>query len=204
MSRLLIATLNQGKLVEFKALLCDLNAELLTPKDLGIDLTVAEDGNTYAENAYRKASAFAAATGILTLADDSGLEVTALNGLPGIRSARFAPIPAASDSDRRKYLLSQLKDFEPPWQAKFVCVIAISNPEGDLNLFRGECQGEIIPAEKGHFGFGYDPIFFIPALGKTIAELTLEEKNQISHRARAIKAAVPLLLNLLSPVQGNM
>lgn len=198
MSKLLIATLNQGKLVEFKALLSNLNAQLLTPKEIGIALIVPEDGETYADNASRKAAAFVTAAGLLTVADDSGLEVAVLNGLPGVRSARFAPMPAATDVDRRKYLLSLLKKINPPWKAKFVCVIAIGRPGEDIALFRGECSGEIIPNEKGDFGFGYDPIFYIPSLGKTMAELTLEEKNQISHRAAAIKSALPFLLNLLS------
>lgn len=197
MSKLLIATLNRGKLVEIQALLNGLEVELVTPEDIGLDLEVEEDGNTYAENAARKALAFASASGLLCLADDSGLEVDALGGQPGIRSARFSPLANASDADRRAHLLERLKDHPRPWTARFVCVVALLQPGGSLQYTEGICPGEIIPEERGSNGFGYDPIFFIPGTGRTMAELRMEQKNHISHRARAILAARPILEGIL-------
>lgn len=208
MSKLLLATNNRGKLVEIQALLKALNldASLLTPDQIGLDLRVEEDGETYAENAARKAAAFAQASGLLTLADDSGLEVDALGGLPGIRSARFAPQPGATDADRRAYLLEQLHGQLRPWTARFRCTVALMQPEstaegGKIQYAEGNCPGEIIPEERGQNGFGYDPIFLLPELGRTMAELTMEEKNRLSHRARAIRAAKPILLEFLTNLQ---
>jgi XTP/dITP diphosphohydrolase len=200
MMKLLLASNNLGKLAEFKSLLIGYIPDLLTPDDLGMHLDVEESGETYAHNASFKARAFAQASGLITLADDSGLEVDVLDGLPGIRSARFTPNLDSNDADRRGYLLSRLDKSRRPWKAKFVCTLAIGELEGDVKIFVGECQGEIVPLEKGEFGFGYDPIFLIPHLQKTMAELSVEEKNQISHRARAVKAALPSLVNLLSAV----
>jgi len=208
MSKLLMATNNQGKLVEIQALLKDLNlnASLVTPEQIGLHLKVEEDGDTYAENAARKAVAFAQASGLLTLADDSGLEVDALGGLPGIRSARFAPQPGASDADRRVYLLKRLQGQPRPWTARFRCTVALCYPnaragEGKIQYAEGICPGEIIPEERGQNGFGYDPIFFLPELGRTMAELPMMEKNRISHRARAIRAAKPILFVFLTNLQ---
>jgi len=198
MLRLLLASNNRGKLVEIKDLLKDLDVDLVMPSQLGLTLKVKETGQSYAENSALKGQAFAQSTGLLTLADDSGLEVEALQGLPGIRSARFAPQPDATDADRRAYLLQQLQTKPHPWLAKFCCVVALVSPDGFTDFAQGECPGEIISQERGHFGFGYDPIFFIPSLGKTMAELSMAEKNQISHRARAIKSIIPLLVDRLS------
>jgi XTP/dITP diphosphohydrolase len=197
MSKLLIATQNRGKIREIEALLSDLKIELVTPKQLDLSLKVEESGQTYAQNAALKAIAFANAARMLALADDSGLEVDALDGLPGLHSARFAPQPGAQDADRRVYLLKRLQGHARPWLARFRCVIALAKEGGEVNFSEGICRGEIIPEERGQNGFGYDPIFLIPELGKTMAELQMEEKNLLSHRARAVLAAKPILLKML-------
>ncbi len=196
MLEILVATANRGKLHEIQSLLADLPLRLLIPADLGLSLEVAETGDTYAANAALKASAFARLAGLLTLADDSGLEVDALGGLPGVRSARFSPLPGANDADRRSYLLAQLDGKPRPWTAHFHCTVALAEADGETTYFEGDCPGEIIPGERGTNGFGYDPIFLLPELGRTMAELSMDEKNQLSHRARAIKAAIPTLRRL--------
>ena len=197
MSRILVATNNPGKLIEIQDLLIDMDVELLTPAQLGLDLDVVEDGNTYAENAARKALAFLKASGVITLADDSGLEVDALNGAPGLHSARYSTKPGASDADRRAFLLENLQGKQQPWKARFRCVIALATSGGKLDYTEGICPGEVIAEERGHNGFGYDPIFFMPELGLTMAELSREQKNRLSHRARAVIAARPLIQELL-------
>jgi XTP/dITP diphosphohydrolase len=196
---ILIASNNRGKLEEIRALLKDLPLTLIIPADIHLDLDVEERGLTYAENAALKAAAFADATGLISLADDSGLEVDALNGAPGLHSARFSPHPHATDADRRRRLLDALRECPPPWLARFRCTVAIAShdPGTEIQFTEGICEGEIIPEERGQRGFGYDPIFLIPEFGKTMAELTLEEKNRVSHRARAIFAARPRLLTML-------
>ncbi|HFC09011.1 MAG TPA: RdgB/HAM1 family non-canonical purine NTP pyrophosphatase [Chloroflexi bacterium] len=193
---LLIATTNRGKQQEYRQLLADLPLRLVFPDDVDATLTVEETGQTYAENAALKAQAWAEATGLLTLADDSGLEVEALGGAPGLYSARYAPGPSPTDADRRRYLLRQLEGHPRPWRARFVCVIAVATPTGDLHFAEGTCPGEIIPTERGAHGFGYDPIFWLPALQRTMAELLPEEKNRLSHRGRAAVAIHPVLKNL--------
>lgn len=198
MPRLLLASNNQGKLIEIQALLGDLDLELLTPAQLGLNLIVEENGLTYADNATLKGLAFARESGLLTLADDSGLEVDALGGLPGLRSARFSAKPGATDADRRAYLLERLRDKPRPWLARFRCVIALVTAAGEIHLTEGICPGEILPGERGKNGFGYDPLFLIHNLGKTMAELSMDEKNRLSHRARAVLAARPLLVELLA------
>ena len=197
MSKLLLATNNQGKVKEIQALLSDLPIELVTPDSLGVELQVDEHGQTYAENAALKAVAFAKVTGLITLADDSGLEVDALDGLPGLHSARFSSRPGATDADRRAYLLQRLQGQARPWTARFRCVIALAAADQPLQFAEGICEGEIIPQERGLNGFGYDPIFLFPALGKTLAVLSMAEKNQLSHRARAVMAARPLLAGIV-------
>lgn len=197
MRKLLLASNNRGKLVEIQALLADVEVELVTPAQWGLALQVEEDGATYAENARRKSQAFARLSGLLTLADDSGLEVAALGGQPGLHSARFSPQPGATDADRRQYLLQCLQGLPRPWPARFVCTIALTEPDGQTQVVAGECHGEIIPEERGANGFGYDPIFWIPELGRTMAELGMEEKNRLSHRARAVQAAIPGLEEIL-------
>jgi XTP/dITP diphosphohydrolase len=190
---ILLASSNAGKLVEMQALLAGTPYQLITSKEKGISLEVVEDGSTYAENAIKKAKAYAAASGMLTMADDSGLEVDALEGAPGLYSARFSPKPGASDADRRVYLLEQLKGHAQPRTARFRCVIALAAPDGEVQLSEGICEGEILEEERGSHGFGYDSLFFLPAIRKTMAQLNMEEKNILSHRARAVKTAIPLL-----------
>jgi XTP/dITP diphosphohydrolase len=193
MHKLLIATNNKGKMEEMHALLADLPIELVTPSQLGIDLEVTEDGRTYAENAQKKAAAFAHTSDIISLADDSGLEVEPLDGAPGLHSHRYVPDPGATDADRRQFLLRNLTDKPRPWRARFRAAIAIAVPRGSVQVVEGECPGEIIPQERGTGGFGYDPIFWIPEMGRTMAELDMREKNSISHRARAVMKAIPIL-----------
>ena len=195
--KLLLATNNRGKIAEMKALLDGLDIELLTPASLGLELQVAEDGQTYAENAIRKAEAFAHLSGLVSLADDSGLEVDALDGRPGLHSHRFAPGANATDADRRQFLLQQLKGKPRPWAARFRATVAVAAPGRETHLASGACEGEIIPEERGTNGFGYDPIFFIHEFGRTMAELTMEEKNRLSHRARAVMNAIPILKKIL-------
>lgn len=200
--KLLIATNNPGKMREIQAILSGLPLELLTPADAGLALEVDETGISYAENAALKARAYAEAGGLISLADDSGLEVEALGGEPGIRSARYSPQPGASDADRRAYLLERLKGVphpphEPGWRAHFHCTVAIATPQGQIYFAEGRCDGFIIPEERGTNGFGYDPLFFMPEWNATMAELDEDTKNQISHRARALRKALPILQNLL-------
>jgi XTP/dITP diphosphohydrolase len=198
MKYLLLATNNIGKLREIQAILEDLRIQLLTPNDVGIQLDVVEDGETYAANAARKALAFARASNLLSLSDDSGLEVEALDGAPGLHSARFSPKPGATDADRRALLLQCLQVHSRPWRARFHCTVALATPDGWVSLAEGNCPGEIIPVERGHNGFGYDPIFLVVEKGLTMAELDMEEKNILSHRARAVRAAIPLIREKLS------
>jgi XTP/dITP diphosphohydrolase len=194
MLKLLLASNNPGKLREMRALLGDLPMMLVTPQQVGVHLEVVEDGNTYAENASRKALAFTRAAGLPTLADDSGLEVEALHGEPGLHSARYLPRVSATDADRRAYLLEKLRGIPQPWRARFCCTVALADSSGNIYFAEGACPGEIIPQERGQDGFGYDPIFLLNGLGRTMAELTMTEKNRLSHRARAIMAARPLLM----------
>ena len=194
---LLIATTNRGKISEMQALLASLPFSLVLPRDLGLDLQVVEDGHTYAENASKKASAFCAAGGLIALADDSGLEVDLLDGQPGLYSARYSGIPGANDADRRAYLLQKLAAKPRPWLAHFHCTVAIAAPGQEVRFAEGDCPGEIIPQERGSNGFGYDPIFIVSGTSSTMAELSMDEKNRLSHRARAVNAALPLLRSLL-------
>ncbi len=190
---LLIATYNRGKLAEYAELLREVPVELVSLADLGIELEVAETGATFAENALLKARAFCDATGLVTVADDSGLEVDALQGAPGVYSARYAG-PGASDEDRYRKLLEELEDIPRSERtARFRCVIAIAWPDGRRALTEGAIEGEIACAPRGEHGFGYDPVFYLPDRGCTMAELPPEIKNQISHRAVAARALAALL-----------
>ena len=195
--RLLIATENPGKVREFQVLLKELDVELVIPKSLGLELKVVEDGTTYQENAGKKASAYARASGLVSLADDSGLEVDTLGGAPGVYSARYSPLPNATDTDRLLYLLQNLRGKPRPWTAHYHATIAIATSQGTLHFADGNCHGEIIPEERGENGFGYDPIFFVPELNRTMAELSMDEKNRLSHRALAVQNAKPILKKLL-------
>jgi len=193
MPRLLLATKNRAKVREYSQLLQGIPYEIVTLADMGVDLEVSETGHTIEDNAAIKAMAYAKQGNLLTLADDSGLEVDALGGEPGALSARYAG-EDASDKERIEYLLRRLEGI--PWEARiarFRCVIAIATPEGELELCRGECEGILAFEPKGENGFGYDPIFYLPELGKTVAELSIEEKNEISHRGRAARKARHIL-----------
>jgi XTP/dITP diphosphohydrolase len=200
--RLLIATQNPGKAREFRQLLAPLGpaTAFYFPSDLGLQVEIAEDGDTYADNACQKALANARASGLLTLADDSGLEVDALDGAPGIHSARYT---AGHDADRVAALLAHLRNV--PWAqrtARFRCVIAIATPSEELHTVEGLCKGLIALKPAGQEGFGYDPVFYIPEHDCTMAQLPQAEKNRISHRARAVEAAIPILRRLLNLQTG--
>ena len=197
MDKLLLATGNPGKAREFNALLQGIPIELVSLQEISVKLDIQEVGKTYAENAALKALAYARASGLLTLGDDSGLEVAALDGAPGLYSARYSPLPGATDADRRAYLLENLRNSSQPWLARFHCTVALAMPTGEVHFADGICLGEIITDERGTNGFGYDPIFLIPELGRTMAELSMDEKNQVSHRAKAVKAIIPALLSFI-------
>ncbi len=192
MSSLLIASNNPGKLRELHALLEHLSLSLVEPAALGLDLHVEETGEDYAANAILKASAFAHEADLYALADDSGLEVDALQGAPGKYSARFAG-SCKSDADRRRFLLRLLETHPRPWRAHFCCTLALASPAGSIDIATGTCPGEIIPAERGEHGFGYDPIFLVQDTDQTMAELRVRQKNRVSHRANAMRAMLPIL-----------
>ncbi len=194
--KLLLATNNQGKVREYKSLLQKIPYELITFAEQGIIAEVSEVGGSLEENARLKATVIADQSQLLTLADDSGLEVDALGGEPGPLSARYAG-EGASDRDRVDYLLSRLEGV--PWEkrtARFRCIIAVATPNGKAEICSGECQGFITLKPRGKHGFGYDPIFYLPELGKTMAELPLSLKNQVSHRGHAARKAYQLLERL--------
>lgn len=196
MPKLLLATKNAAKVQEYLLLLRDLPFKLTNPAEEGINTVVSETGDTLEQNAAIKAVAYASMSKLPALADDSGLEVDALGGEPGVLSARYAGADA-SDEERIEWLLARLEGI--PWRkrkARFRCVIAIAWPEGQVELCQGECQGMIALKPKGENGFGYDPIFYLPQLGKTMAELSIEKKNEVSHRGRAAKQAQQTLLKL--------
>lgn len=194
--KMLIGTGNKGKIKEIREILGDTGLELVTPAELGLSLDIPETGDTYKANARIKAKAYAKASGMLSLADDSGLEVDALEGAPGIYSARFSPKAGASDADRRVYLLEQLAGKPQPWTARFRCVVVVIDPDGDEYIFEGVCEGEIVPEERGDGGFGYDPIFLVAGFGQTMAELSPAMKNGISHRGVAVRQVSSLGLNI--------
>lgn len=195
--KLLIATRNPGKMREYRQLLRDVPYTLVSLDDLGITEEVAETGESFEENARLKARAYAARSGLLTLADDSGLEVDALGGDPGIHSARYGGDPDASDHDRVVLLLQRLEGV--PWEqraARFRCVIALASPNEEGVAVVGAVAGMIQYEPQGEGGFGYDPVFYLPSYGQTTAQLSLEEKNRISHRAEAARKAVTELKRL--------
>ena len=190
--KLILASNNVNKLREFRQLVEGLDIELLSQKEAGCDFEVDENGSTFEENAFLKASAVTKATGLAAVADDSGLCVDALNGEPGIYSARYGAGHASSDSERYRYLLGKMKNITDR-SARFVCCISCTFPDGRIITARGECEGEILTAPKGSGGFGYDPVFHPLCSDKGMAELTPEEKNAISHRGNALRAFIPLL-----------
>jgi len=193
--QIVVATRNPGKIREIRAILDDPNLELLSLEDVSFSEALEETGHAYLENARIKSSRVAIACGKITLADDSGLEIDALQGRPGVQSARFGGENLDSTA-RNALVLELLKSV--PWEertARFRCVITIHSPEGKEYACEGVCEGLIAQAPKGARGFGYDPIFFLPRYGKTLAELSPEEKNQISHRAEALRKAGEILKN---------
>jgi XTP/dITP diphosphohydrolase len=196
MLRLLLATTNPGKIRELRALLAGCGWEILTPQDIGLTLQVEEIGQTYADNARRKAEAYARASGLVALADDSGLEVDALGGAPGLHSARYAG-QDTTHADKMGMLLAELRDVPDEQRtARFRAVIVIATPDGRTFQTEGVCEGRIARAPRGAGGFGYDPIFLVEGGSRTMAELPAEEKNRISHRARAAAAACAVLRQL--------
>ena len=191
--KLVLGTCNQGKLAEFQVLLAGENIALLSWKDFDYPFSVVEDGKTFWENAYKKAELTARITGEVSIADDSGLEIHCLKQRPGVFSARYAG-PQANDDDNNAKVLQEMKGVPlSERKARFVCAIVICSPDGQWERVEGECKGVIIESPRGRNGFGYDPLFLVPDLGKTFAELSQEEKNRISHRARAIEKLRPLL-----------
>ena len=195
---LVLATRNKKKLREIRELLADLDFNVLSVEDMAGVPEVEEDGDTFEENARKKAAEVARITKKLTLADDSGLEIDRLDGRPGIHSARFAG-EDATDEDRNNKVLDLLKDVpEAERTARFRCVIAIVSPDGQEEIVAGTREGRIAFKPRGSAGFGYDPLFIIPAYEKTYAELGQEKKNQISHRALALKKAKELLRTVMS------
>lgn len=177
--RLVVASGNAGKLREYRELLAGTGFELVA-----FDTEVHEAGKTYAENAELKAETACSRSGLPALGDDSGVEVEALGGFPGLHSARLAP----TQVERTAELLKRLEGKPRPWNARFVCVVALAAPGQKMQFFEGECRGEIVPEWRGTAGFGYDPIFLVPGTGKTFGEMPPEEKQKYSHRANAVHA----------------
>jgi XTP/dITP diphosphohydrolase len=193
MPRLLIATNNAGKIAEFRALLSDCGWEIVTPRDIGVEIEPAEDGTTFEENARKKAIQWARASGLVSLADDSGLEVDALDGRPGIHSARYAG-PGKTDEERVQRLLEELRDVPDERRtARFRAVVAIADPSGRVESANGTVEGMIAREPRGSNGFGYDPVFLLPGRGLTTAELPPADKHAISHRGIAARKARKIL-----------
>jgi len=195
MQTLLLATSNLHKLEEFRAIFADLPWRMLSLSDIQLKMNVEETGNTFAENAELKGRAYAQVSHLLTLAEDSGLEIDALGGAPGVLSARYLG-SETSYEERFRVILERMKGLPPDQRnARFRCVIALVEPSGYTRMVEGVVEGVIASNPRGTNGFGYDPIFIVPELGKTFAELEPECKNRISHRARAAQLARKLLEN---------
>lgn len=187
MQRIIFATGNAGKMKEIREILNDLSYEVVSMKEAGVTADIIEDGTTFEENAMIKAKTIAELTGEIAMADDSGLEVDYLDKAPGIYSARFLGEDTSYDI-KNKYLIDQLEGVEGAERsARFVCAIACVWPDGKSKVCRATIEGELAKAPAGENGFGYDPIFYVPQYGKTTAELSMEEKNEISHRAKALR-----------------
>ncbi len=192
--KLVLASNNAHKLEELRDILQTLGMEVISQKEAGIFVEPVEDGLTFEENSYIKAKTIMDACGLPTIADDSGLMVDALNGEPGIHSARYGGEDCKTDKDRLEYLLSRMETVaEEDRSAKFVSVITMLTPAGKKTVARGECPGIILRKPAGENGFGYDPVFYVPEAGCTFAQLSSEQKNAISHRARALKAFAELI-----------
>ena len=195
--KLVVATKNPGKIQELRALLADKGWEILPMDAFPSMPPVEEDGKTFVENALKKARSVAYFTGLTALADDSGLEVDALGGEPGVHSARFGG-EGLRDEERNALLLKRLKGVPPEERgARFRCAMALVTPRGEEYVVEGVCEGFIAQEPKGEGGFGYDPVFYLPSRGKTMAQLTAEEKNSISHRAKALEKMAGILDSLL-------
>ena len=196
--KLLVATHNKGKVAEFAEMLADLDVAWLSLDDVGVTEDVPETGDTFQANAELKALAYARQTGLLTLADDSGLEVDALNGEPGVYTARYGG-PGLDHVDRYQLLLRNLQGVPPAQRtARFRCVIVLARASDVIGMAAGRCEGVIAHAPAGSGGFGYDPVFYVPDRGQTMAELPSAVKHQISHRGQAMKAIEPLLRQTLA------
>ena len=201
--RLLVATGNPGKVSEFADMFADLQLEWIGLADLGLNLVVAETGATFRENAIIKATEYAAASGLLTLADDSGLEVDALDGRPGVQTARYGGV-GLTQVQRYELLLEEMKGVPMAERsARFRCVIALSSGQGIIGESSGVCEGKIAERPAGNGGFGYDPVFFLPYRGQTMAELPAAQKHLISHRGKAIAKIAPLLRQVLAELTAN-
>ena len=188
MMKVVLASKNRHKLVEISQITKKFDIELVLQSDLGVDIDVEETGTTFEENSFQKAEAVMKATGMAALADDSGIAVDALNGEPGVYSARYGFDDSLDDWGRLLLLLKNTENVpDGKRQAQFVCVITMVTPEGKVIQTRGEVHGELLRQPAGEGGFGYDPIFYYPPYGKTLAEVSADEKNQVSHRAKALK-----------------
>lgn len=196
--KLLIATNNAHKIEEFKEIFADLPMEITFPRQEGLDLDPEETGETFAENAIIKATAFSQMTGFTTIADDSGLEVDALDGEPGVYSARYGDTPKDAHQQRYELVLEKMRDVpDEARSARFRCSLAIVTPQMVIDVVDGVVEGRIARTPIGENGFGYDPIFFVPELGATMAQLSSDEKHRISHRGKAARAALPILEKLM-------
>ena len=186
--RVVLASKNPHKLAEISQITKRFHMELVLESDLGIDIDVEETGTTFEENSFLKANAVMKATGLPALADDSGIAVDALNGEPGIYSARYGFDDSLDDAGRVRLLLKNMEQVpDGQRQAQFVCVITLVTPDGKTIQARGEVHGEVLRENRGEGGFGYDPIFYYPPFGKTLAQVSPEEKNQVSHRGQALR-----------------
>ncbi|MDA0335405.1 MAG: RdgB/HAM1 family non-canonical purine NTP pyrophosphatase [bacterium] len=199
---LLVATGNKGKLHEFRSLLTGLR--IRTPDDVRLgNLYVEETGDTFYDNALLKAKAYATASGLLSVADDSGLEVDALGGRPGVQSARYGG-RELDDSGRYRHLLAELIDVPPEARtARFRCCLVVFSPDGRLVTAEGTCEGRILMRPSGEGGFGYDPVFLVPAYGRSMAALSRSEKSAISHRGRALRSLLPVLTETFPALLSN-
>lgn len=202
-NQLLVATRNNGKIDEYSELICDLSVDWLGLEEINLPLEVEETGATFLENAILKATKFATASGLLTLADDSGLEVDALDGKPGVHTARYGG-EGLTPIERYKLLLKRMEGVPTISRtARFRCVIALASPDGLIGTTEGVCEGRIADSPAGSGGFGYDPVFYLPERKKTMAELASNEKHQISHRGRAIRKMTPLLSRVLGEAASS-
>jgi XTP/dITP diphosphohydrolase len=201
--KLILATRNKGKLKEIQTLFSDLDIDIVSLDNTEDSPHIEEDGTTFMENAFKKAKVVAEATGIMALADDSGLEVDALNGAPGIYSARYSG-ENASDASNNEKLLTELKGVSSDKRgAHFTCVIVVYHPSGRWISAEASCQGEITKKITGNRGFGYDPVFYIPSVDRTMAQLLPEEKNRLSHRGKALRKLKSELQDFLDSLESS-